>query len=92
MPTFELNHETRGPGVERAGDPGTGRREVEPARRVIIMPVVHRLFVGWVADESVHGETRHHSGSGGTSGSICAINGGRSSCTVCQTLSSRMAK
>ena len=45
------------------------RREVEPAGRAVVTPVVRRLLVGRVDDEPVDGGARHHSGSGGTSAS-----------------------
>ena len=91
LQTSEIN----GAGVLVGDDVSGGaaaQREVEPAGRAVVTPVVRRLLARRVDDKPVDGGPRHHSGPGGTSGSSCAISGGRSSCTVCQTLSSRMAK
>ena len=87
--------EIKGAGVLGGGDVSGGtaaRHECEPARRAVVTQVVRRLLVGRVDDGPVDGGARHHSGSGGTSASSCAISGGRSSCTVRHTLSSRTAK
>ena len=65
-----------GAGVFGSDDVSGGaaaRHEVEQARRAVVTPVVRRLLTGRVDDEPVDGGLRHHSGSGGTAGSSCAI-------------------
>ena len=65
-----------GAGVFGSDDVSGGaaaRHEVEQAGCAVVAPVVRRLLVGRVDDEPVDGGLRHHSGSGGTSGSSWAI-------------------
>lgn len=85
LQTSEIN----GAGVLVGDDVSGGaaaQREVEPARRAVVTQVVRRFLVGRVDDGPVDGGARHHSGSGGTSGSSCSINLGRDAFAVCQRI------